>query len=610
MTDPLEDSDWDEASPPPPSPIPFPAQPAPARPAKKYRDAPAVARKSREPRGRNQSEGEIYVPRTGPGAAPAGIGRTLPHSLEAEEYLLGCCLVDGQEIIPRALDAGVAPESFYDPKHGIVFGVLVDLFKRKEPVDAALLATELQRTKQLDQVGGMAFIVQVSSSTPTTAQAGYYIATVKQQALLRDIIRRGTDMVERCYTFSGDEDLSSIIEPVAKLPESLEQLSTPLELIARPLAEIPYPENDATVLLGTKHRWLCHGGAVLIPAPAGIGKSTLSYQAAACWGVGRDLLGINVPRPLRVIIVQAEDDDGDIGEVVESIKQGLKFTPAELELFRRNVFTIRDRVNTGDSFIVALRGYVRAFRPDLVILNPLLAYCPGLSKEEIAGPFLYGGLNGVAASAANPFGYVVFHHTPKPPAEQPVTRGQQRSVRSAVDRQYTAFGSSLLTNWARAIINIGAVRGQPGQFSFTFDKRGTRAGLTKRVEQGAAFRLEAVTDIRVQHSRSKIRIRDTDRNMILWERVNEGAESSPTSQFDTETDRPALASKLTQNFTREEMVKLFPAGYANRVSLHEIRKKASDTMLMSQTAFAQLRVNFLFEGVIKMADDGQYYRPQ
>ena len=57
-----------------------------------------------------------------PDASPsAALGRSLPHSLEAEEYLLSCCLLDGSDVISRCLEARIRPESFYDSKHGMIF---------------------------------------------------------------------------------------------------------------------------------------------------------------------------------------------------------------------------------------------------------------------------------------------------------------------------------------------------------------------------------------------------------------------------------------------------------------------------------------------------------
>ncbi|MSU22293.1 MAG: replicative DNA helicase [Opitutus sp.] len=139
------------------------------------------------------------------GPAPA-VGRSLPHSLEAEEYLLACCLLDGADVLSRCLEARIKPESFYDPKHGIIYERLLELYNRQAPVDISVLAEELKTTRQLDAVGGYAFLTQVSSRIPTTAQAGYFIDKVREQCLLRELIRSATGAVEDCYNFSGGID--------------------------------------------------------------------------------------------------------------------------------------------------------------------------------------------------------------------------------------------------------------------------------------------------------------------------------------------------------------------------------------------------------------------
>lgn len=139
--------------------------------------------------------------------SPAGVvGRTLPHSLEAEEYLLSCCLLDGSDVVSRCLEARIRPESFYDPKHGVIFECLLELYNRQAPIDVSVVAEELKTARQLDQIGGYAFLAQVSSRIPTTAQAGYFIEKVRELALLREIIRSATGAVEDCYGFSGGID--------------------------------------------------------------------------------------------------------------------------------------------------------------------------------------------------------------------------------------------------------------------------------------------------------------------------------------------------------------------------------------------------------------------
>jgi replicative DNA helicase len=90
--------------------------------------------------------------------------------------------------------------------HGIVFERLLDLYNRQMPVDVAVLAEDLKTIKQLEAVGGFAFLTQISSRIPTTAQAGYFIDKVRELHLLRELIRSATGAVEECYGFTGGID--------------------------------------------------------------------------------------------------------------------------------------------------------------------------------------------------------------------------------------------------------------------------------------------------------------------------------------------------------------------------------------------------------------------
>jgi len=139
-------------------------------------------------------------------AGPASALRGLPHSVEAEEYLLSCCLLDGADVVSRCLEARIRPDSFFLAAHGIVYERILDLYNRQVPIDAAILSEELKTARQLDLVGGYAFLTRVTASIPTTAQAGYFIEKVRELHLLREIIRSTTGAAEDCYNFSGGID--------------------------------------------------------------------------------------------------------------------------------------------------------------------------------------------------------------------------------------------------------------------------------------------------------------------------------------------------------------------------------------------------------------------
>jgi hypothetical protein len=83
--------------------------------------------------------------------------------------------------------------------------------------------------------------------------------------------------------------------------------------------------NDPDELL--KHRFLCRGGGAMVNGPTGVGKSSFLMQAAVLRSIGRSFFGIQPARPLTSLLVQAENDDGDLVEQREGVFTGLGLTP-------------------------------------------------------------------------------------------------------------------------------------------------------------------------------------------------------------------------------------------------------------------------------------------
>jgi replicative DNA helicase len=221
------------------------------------------------------------------------LGRSLPHSLEAEEYLLSCCLLDGADVISRCLEARIKPESFYDQKHGVVFEKLLDLYNRQQPIDVSIVAEELKTSRQLDAIGGYAFLTQVSSRIPTTAQAGYFIEKVREQSLLREIIRSATNAVEDCYGFSGgiDEFVDQIETKIFsvtqnRVSESAKQMREPTREAMNVITKMMMKKGELTgVSSGFKDLDALMWGfqrqeMVILAARPSMGKTSLALNFA------------------------------------------------------------------------------------------------------------------------------------------------------------------------------------------------------------------------------------------------------------------------------------------------------------------------------------------
>lgn len=135
--------------------------------------------------------------------APEFKGRMAPHSIEAEQYLLACVMVDGADTIATCHKLKISAASFYLAAHSIIFEVAEQLYRASQPVDAACIAAELKAQHRIEEVGGYQFIGEISKLMPTTAQAKYFATTVRDLWALRGAIREFTGMVEKCHANTG-----------------------------------------------------------------------------------------------------------------------------------------------------------------------------------------------------------------------------------------------------------------------------------------------------------------------------------------------------------------------------------------------------------------------
>jgi replicative DNA helicase len=156
---------------------------------------------------------------------PGAAGRPLPHSLEAEESLLACCLLDGADMIPRCRTAKLIPESFYDPKHGIVLEALYALYDAQQPIEPAILAEHLKTRQLLDGLGSYAFIAQLTKRVPTTAEAAYFLEQVRTAWILRQIIRHGEKLTAETYAYAGEPLVDFLSPHVVWFETALARLS-------------------------------------------------------------------------------------------------------------------------------------------------------------------------------------------------------------------------------------------------------------------------------------------------------------------------------------------------------------------------------------------------
>ena len=114
------------------------------------------------------------------------IDRLPPQSIEAEQSVLGAVLIDRDAMIEIA--EFLRPEDFYRQAHGRIYAVMLDLSERREPIDIVTVSEALERSGDLETIGGRAYLGTLTNQTPTAVHAAQYARIVERKSLLRNLI--------------------------------------------------------------------------------------------------------------------------------------------------------------------------------------------------------------------------------------------------------------------------------------------------------------------------------------------------------------------------------------------------------------------------------------
>jgi RecA-family ATPase len=227
--------------------------------------------------------------------------------------------------------------------------------------------------------------------------------------------------------------------------------------------------NDPDSLIG--NRWLTRGSSMILSGGSGIGKSSLLMQLVVQWAMGHPWFGIQPCKPLRIGVIQAENNTGDLAEAFQGVIKAKGDAPPDVEtakLLATNLMFRTETIRTGPAFLDYARRFIVKEKLDLVICDPLLSYFGGdLSDQESVSVFLRNQLQPILQTTG--VCWVWIHHISKPAKEKD---GEPPTL---MELAYSGFGSSELTNWAREIAVIQEVgHHKPRKFRLAFCKRGGR----------------------------------------------------------------------------------------------------------------------------------------
>ena len=136
--------------------------------------------------------------------------RDMPHSLEAEQALLGCLLLDTR--IQVEVAAFLKEEDFYAESHKYIFRAMEEIIKKNQPVDLVTLTDALEKQGALEQSGGISYIAELTNVMPSSANYQRYLDIVTRDSMLRKLIKGSADIIEACKTSQDKSTALSFAE--------------------------------------------------------------------------------------------------------------------------------------------------------------------------------------------------------------------------------------------------------------------------------------------------------------------------------------------------------------------------------------------------------------
>ena len=138
--------------------------------------------------------------------------RVLPHSIEAEQSVIGSMLMDRDAII--AASEIVTADEFYQHQYGVMFEAMVELFNEGKPVDLVTLQNRLKEKDVPPEVSSLEFVRDIITMVPTSANVRSYANIVREKAVLRKLIKINEEIANTCYV--GKEKLEDILAMTEK----------------------------------------------------------------------------------------------------------------------------------------------------------------------------------------------------------------------------------------------------------------------------------------------------------------------------------------------------------------------------------------------------------
>ena len=218
------------------------------------------------------------------------MAKEMPHSIEAEQSILGAMLVY-PSLVRTVVDQDLHAEEFYVEAHQRIFGCMMDLHENGQNVDVTTLITRLNDTSQLALVGGADYVIKLSDSAVSSANGVFYIDIIKQRYHLRRLIETAEKIAEEGFDSSSslDDVLDHAEKEILEVTRSrrANEFQSSKEVVSRVIKELVALRESDNHITGVRTGYqdldrmtngFQRGDLIILAARPAMGKTALALN--------------------------------------------------------------------------------------------------------------------------------------------------------------------------------------------------------------------------------------------------------------------------------------------------------------------------------------------
>ncbi|MBR5899918.1 MAG: replicative DNA helicase [Clostridia bacterium] len=321
----------------------------------------------------------------------------MPHSLEAEQALLGCLMLDAR--IQAEVASFLTEEDFYAESHKYIFSAMDAIIKANQPVDLVTLTDALEKSGDLENAGGISYLTEIASVLPSSANYNRYLEIVSRDSMLRKLIRGSNEIIDECkqstdkitslafaektvFDISNTADTSSMVQIGKILPDVMTKLDE-MTKDKSVYKGIKTGFKGLDIILNGVHR----SDLMILAARPAVGKTSLAMniveqvamQGYSCAVFSLEMSKEQLTQRMLCSVAGVSMENVSKGKI--SKKEWLKIAKAKEILSKAKIYIDDSAIIKPSEILSKCRRLKRKYGLDLVMVDYIQLMTPDTKKN-------------------------------------------------------------------------------------------------------------------------------------------------------------------------------------------------------------------------------------